>query len=79
MADSHGRYAGDLSDPDAVDALDAEVDVLVNNAGLQFVAALPDFPPDRFAHLQKVVLERAAIKRLIEPADVAELVAQSLK
>ncbi|MGK5684003.1 3-hydroxybutyrate dehydrogenase [Actinoplanes sp. URMC 104] len=47
----------DLADPDAVDALDAEVDVLVNNAGLQFVAALPDFPPDRFAHLQKVMVE----------------------
>src|SRR4051812_30142484 len=34
----------DLSDPDAVDEVEAEVDVLVNNAGLQFVSPLPDFP-----------------------------------
>jgi 3-hydroxybutyrate dehydrogenase len=47
----------DLADPDAVDALDADVDVLVNNAGLQFVAPLPEFPPERFAHLQKVMVE----------------------
>jgi len=47
----------DLSDPDAVDDLPAAVDVLVNNAGLQFVAALPDFPPERFVHIQKVMVE----------------------
>jgi 3-hydroxybutyrate dehydrogenase len=47
----------DLSDPGAVDEVDAEVDVLVNNAGLQFVAPLPDFPPERFAHLHKVMVE----------------------
>ncbi|WP_250035797.1 3-hydroxybutyrate dehydrogenase [Paractinoplanes maris] len=47
----------DLADPEAVDALDADVDILVNNAGLQFVAPLPDFPPERFAHLQKVMVE----------------------
>jgi 3-hydroxybutyrate dehydrogenase len=47
----------DLADPDAVDALEAAVDVLVNNAGLQFVAPLPDFPPERFAHIQRVMVE----------------------
>ena len=47
----------DLSDPAAVDALDADVDVLVNNAGLQFVAPLPDFPPERFTYLQTVMVE----------------------
>jgi 3-hydroxybutyrate dehydrogenase len=47
----------DLSDPGAVDEVDAEVDVLVNNAGLQFVAPLPDFPPERFAHLHMVMVE----------------------
>jgi 3-hydroxybutyrate dehydrogenase len=47
----------DLSDPDAVDALPAEVDVLVNNAGLQFVAALHEFPPERFAHIQQVMVD----------------------
>jgi 3-hydroxybutyrate dehydrogenase len=47
----------DLADPAAVDRLPAEVDVLVNNAGLQHVAALPEFPPERFAHIQKVMVE----------------------
>ncbi|MCY1144678.1 3-hydroxybutyrate dehydrogenase [Actinoplanes sp. Pm04-4] len=47
----------DLAEPDAVDALDERVDILVNNAGLQHVAPLPEFPPERFAHLQKVMVE----------------------
>ncbi|WP_425571042.1 3-hydroxybutyrate dehydrogenase [Rugosimonospora acidiphila] len=47
----------DLSDPDAIDSLDGGCDVLVNNAGLQHVASLPDFPPDRFAHIQRVMVE----------------------
>jgi 3-hydroxybutyrate dehydrogenase len=47
----------DLSDPVAVDDLPAEVDVLVNNAGLQHVAPLPDFPAERFAHIQRVMVE----------------------
>ncbi|TDO32997.1 3-hydroxybutyrate dehydrogenase [Paractinoplanes brasiliensis] len=55
-----GEGAGvraDLSDPEAIDALPANVDVLVNNAGLQFVAPLPEFPPERFAYLQRVMVE----------------------
>jgi 3-hydroxybutyrate dehydrogenase len=47
----------DLSDLDAVDALPAGVDVLVNNAGLQHVAALPEFDPDRFSLILRVMLE----------------------
>ncbi|WP_127504527.1 3-hydroxybutyrate dehydrogenase [Actinoplanes solisilvae] len=47
----------DLADPDVVGTLDAEVDVLVNNAGLQHVAPLPEFPPERFTYLQKVMVE----------------------
>ena len=47
----------DLSDLDAVDALPAEVDVLVNNAGLQYVAPLPEFDPDRFSLILRVMLE----------------------
>src|SRR3954453_18395279 len=35
----------DLSDLDAVDALDLDVDVVVNNAGLQHVAPIHEFPP----------------------------------
>jgi 3-hydroxybutyrate dehydrogenase len=47
----------DLSDLDAVDRLPAEVDVLVNNAGLQHVAAIPDFDPQRFSLILRVMLE----------------------
>src|SRR5918993_3717826 len=50
----------DLADLDAVDRLDwtgRRPDVLVNNAGLQHVAPLPDFPPDRFSLILRVMLE----------------------
>ncbi|MFS8478046.1 MAG: 3-hydroxybutyrate dehydrogenase [Micromonosporaceae bacterium] len=47
----------DLADPDVVDLLDPAVDVLVNNAGLQVVAPLPEFPPAGFALVQRVMLE----------------------
>ncbi|MEO3746666.1 3-hydroxybutyrate dehydrogenase [Plantactinospora sp. B5E13] len=53
-----GRAVGaDLSDPGAVDGIDAEVDIVVNNAGLQHVAPVDEFPPDRFAHLHRVMVE----------------------
>jgi 3-hydroxybutyrate dehydrogenase len=47
----------DLSEAAAAGALPAQVDVLVNNAGLQYVAAVQDFPPERFAYLQRVMVE----------------------
>ena len=47
----------DLSDLDAVDALPAEVDVLVNNAGLQHVAPVHEFDPDRFSLILRIMLE----------------------
>jgi 3-hydroxybutyrate dehydrogenase len=47
----------DLSDLDAVDRLDLAVDIVVNNAGLQHVAPIEDFPPERFSHLLRVMLE----------------------
>ncbi|WP_327009507.1 3-hydroxybutyrate dehydrogenase [Dactylosporangium sp. NBC_01737] len=34
-----------------------QADVLVNNAGLQHVAPLEDFPPERFAYIQTVMVE----------------------
>ncbi|PWW64125.1 3-hydroxybutyrate dehydrogenase [Actinokineospora spheciospongiae] len=49
-------HTADLSDPPAVDRLPAEVDVLVNNAGLQHVAPLHEFPVERFTHLQRVMV-----------------------
>jgi 3-hydroxybutyrate dehydrogenase len=47
----------DLSDLDAVDALPGDVDVLVNNAGLQHVAPVHEFDPERFSLMLRVMLE----------------------
>lgn len=47
----------DLSDLDAVDRLDTDVDVLVNNAGFQHVAPIHEFPPDSFSAILRVMLE----------------------
>ena len=50
----------DLSDLAGIDALDwaaIGADVLVNNAGLQHVAPVQDFPPDRFSRILTVMLE----------------------
>ena len=41
----------------AAGELPEQADVLVNNAGLQHVAPLPDFPAERFAHIQRVMVE----------------------
>jgi 3-hydroxybutyrate dehydrogenase len=49
--------AVDLSDLDAVDALDLDIDVLVNNAGLQHVAPIHEFPVDRFSYILRLMLE----------------------
>ncbi|MCP2164045.1 3-hydroxybutyrate dehydrogenase [Goodfellowiella coeruleoviolacea] len=46
----------DLADVDALRTLPAEVDILVNNAGLQHVAPIHEFPPERFALLQQVMV-----------------------
>jgi 3-hydroxybutyrate dehydrogenase len=47
----------DLADPAAVELLDAEIDVIVNNAGVQHVAPIEDFPPERFAYIQQVMVD----------------------
>jgi 3-hydroxybutyrate dehydrogenase len=47
----------DLADLDAVDRLDLAVDIVVNNAGLQHVAPVEEFPPERFSYLLRVMLE----------------------
>ncbi|MET7401688.1 3-hydroxybutyrate dehydrogenase [Dactylosporangium sp. NPDC005572] len=50
----------DLSDPDAAEQALAghfDADVLVNNAGLQHVSPLEEFPPERFAYIQTVMVE----------------------
>jgi 3-hydroxybutyrate dehydrogenase len=47
----------DLSDLDAVDRLDLDVDVLVNNAGLQHIAPVHEFPVDRFSYILRLMVE----------------------
>ncbi|MEV0731667.1 3-hydroxybutyrate dehydrogenase [Polymorphospora sp. NPDC050346] len=53
-----GRAEGiDLAEPGAVDRLDPAIDIVVNNAGLQHVAPIEEFPAERFAYIQKVMVE----------------------
>ena len=47
----------DLSDLDAIEDLDLAVDIVVNNAGVQHVAPLESFPPERFSLILRVMLE----------------------
>ncbi|NES13435.1 MULTISPECIES: 3-hydroxybutyrate dehydrogenase [Micromonospora] len=57
-AEAGGRAEGiDLADRAAVDRLDVDVDIVVNNAGLQHVAPVQDFPPNRFEYIQRVMVE----------------------
>jgi 3-hydroxybutyrate dehydrogenase len=62
----------DLSEPSVVDSLELEADVVVNNAGLQHVAPLHEFPPERFETIVHVMLEapfriaRAVLPRMYE-------------
>jgi 3-hydroxybutyrate dehydrogenase len=49
-------HVADLADPAVIDTLPAQVDILVNNAGLQHVAPLHEFPPEKFALLQQVMV-----------------------
>ncbi|MFH9467292.1 3-hydroxybutyrate dehydrogenase [Streptomyces clavifer] len=50
-------WVADLSVAEAVDALPADADIVVNNAGLQHVAPVHDFPPDRFTLIHRVMVE----------------------
>ncbi|MFG2501492.1 3-hydroxybutyrate dehydrogenase [Streptomyces sp. NPDC048441] len=49
-------HAVDLADPAALESLPTRADVLVNSAGLQHVAAIEEFPPERFDLLQRVMV-----------------------
>jgi 3-hydroxybutyrate dehydrogenase len=64
LAGHAGNLAGtvephvvDLTDLDAAELIAAGTDVLVNNAGLQLVRPLEDFPPDVFHTVLTVMLE----------------------
>ena len=47
----------DLTDGPAIDALDLEIDLLVNGAGVQHVAPLEEFEPERFTFIHRLMLE----------------------
>jgi 3-hydroxybutyrate dehydrogenase len=64
-ADAAGRVADeiggeplvlDLASREALDTVELSADVLVNNAGLQHVAPIEDFPTDRFELIMRVML-----------------------
>ncbi len=59
VADEIGGEAmqADLSHYEVLDSINVEADVVVNNAGLQHVAAVEDFPPERFSMILRVMLE----------------------
>jgi 3-hydroxybutyrate dehydrogenase len=59
VADSIGGEAvqADLSDYEVLDGLEVKADIVVNNAGLQHVDAVQDFPPERFSMILRVMLE----------------------
>lgn len=74
IADEVGgeAWAVDLGDTRKLETLHLDADILVNNAGLQRVAPLPDFDPEQWRLLQRVMLEapflliRAALPRMYE-------------
>lgn len=74
VADELGGEAWvvDLSETAALEHLDLDVDVLVNNAGVQTVAPLPEFEPERWRFMHRLMVEspflliRAALPRMYE-------------
>lgn len=47
----------DLTDGQAIDAIDTEIDLLVNSAGIQHVAPVEELDPERFAFIHRLMLE----------------------
>ena len=47
----------DLTDTEPLGELSLDVDVVVNNAGIQHVAPVHEFPPDRFAAILALMVE----------------------
>jgi 3-hydroxybutyrate dehydrogenase len=59
VADEFGGdvWEVDLTDTVALAEQSLDVDVLVNNAGIQHVAPIQEFPPERFAQIIQLMLE----------------------
>jgi len=49
--------AADLTDPRTLDEIDVTGDIVVNNAGFQYIAPLEEFPPEKFAALLRLMVE----------------------
>jgi 3-hydroxybutyrate dehydrogenase len=47
----------DLTEVAALDGLRLNIDVLVNNAGIQHVAPIEEFPPETFRRIQRLMVE----------------------
>lgn len=47
----------DLSDTAALEGLNLEVDILLNNAGIQHVSPIEQFDPEKFRFIQRLMLE----------------------
>jgi 3-hydroxybutyrate dehydrogenase len=57
-AQAGGRSIGiDLTDLAAIDALEVDADIVVNNAGLQHVAPVHEFPPEMFSLIMTLMAE----------------------
>jgi 3-hydroxybutyrate dehydrogenase len=62
----------DLTDDRAVSSLGIDVDILLNNAGIQHVAPVHEFPPEMFARILNLMLQapfllaRAALPAMYE-------------
>jgi 3-hydroxybutyrate dehydrogenase len=57
-AEAAGEFrVADLSEPDVIDTLDLTADIVVNNAGLQHVAPVQEFPPEEFTRILRVMVE----------------------
>lgn len=56
-ATSGTAHEVDLTDLDAAQRLGTDVDVIVNNAGVQTVAPIEDFPAETFSRILRVMLE----------------------
>jgi 3-hydroxybutyrate dehydrogenase len=57
-AEAGGEFrVADLSDPGVVDDLRLTADVVVNNAGMQHVAPVHEFPAEEFSRIMRVMVE----------------------
>jgi 3-hydroxybutyrate dehydrogenase len=74
VADEFGGdvWEVDLTDTVALAEQSLDVDVLVNNAGIQHIAPIQEFPPEQFARILQLMLEapflliRAALPRMYD-------------